>query len=234
MAAAITFGGGMLLGLASSLHCVGMCGGIALILGLPAARGEGQGIMRLAVHLPLHVGRGLSYALLGGLAGGLGAAVVSVVAVEEAHLLMRWAASMTLAWVGLSMLGLMPSPSVVGHALLPRFALAGRPAAHPVAGGLAAGIGWGLMPCGMVYGALLFAAFAGSALGGMAVMAGFALGTMPTLLLVQSGQLALARFARRPEARWLAGVAILIIAAVSLMPPEMGLAFLCRSAGPTA
>lgn len=233
MPGAITFGGGVLLGFASSLHCVGMCGGIALMLGLPSAQGQASGIARLAAHLPLHVGRGFSYALLGGLAGGLGAAVISVVAVEEAHLLMRWAASMTLAWVGLSMLGLMPSPSVVGHALLPRFALAGRAAAHPVTGGVAAGVGWGLMPCGMVYGALLFAAFAGSALGGIAVMAGFALGTMPALLLIQGGQVALARFARRPQARWLAGLAILAVAALSLAPPEMGLAFLCRSAGLT-
>lgn len=229
---AISFGGGALLGLASSLHCVGMCGGIAMLLGLPGQGGEGKRAALLADQLPLHAGRALSYMILGGLAGAIGAAAIGLVAIEGAHLFTRWAAAMTLAWVGLSTMGLMPSPALIGHALLPRLALPrGGAVGTGAAGRVAAGIGWGLMPCGMVYGALLFAAFAGSALGGMAVMAGFALGTMPALLLVHGGSTALVRLARRPQARWLAGAAIVALAALSLLPPEADLLAFCRGAG---
>ncbi len=240
MAATITFGGGVLLGFASSLHCIGMCGGIALLLGLPPAR-SGQGergragalALTLAGHLPLHLGRALAYMALGGLAGGIGAAAIGAVAMEQAHLFMRWAAAMALAWVGFSILGLMPSPATVGHALLPRLGGAHHPSLSlptPLTR-LVAGLGWGLMPCGMVYGALLFAAFAGSAPGGMAVMGGFALGTMPALMLVHGGHAALGRFARRAQARWITGGAILALALLSLLAPEAGLRALCRSLG---
>lgn len=229
MVSAVSFGGGALLGLASSLHCVGMCGGIAMLLGMPP--GRASGMRRLLDYAPLNLGRAFSYMLLGGLAGGVGAAAIGAVTFEGAHLFLRWAAAMTLAWVGLATLGLMPSPAFVGHAVLPRFAISRASAAPGIAGRLVAGMAWGFMPCGMVYGALLFAAFSGSALGGMAVMAGFALGTMPALLLVHSGSAMLASLARRPQARWATGIAILAIAAFSLLPPEASLRALCRSMG---
>ncbi|HEY1124741.1 MAG TPA: sulfite exporter TauE/SafE family protein [Sphingobium sp.] len=230
MTAAITFGGGFLLGFASSLHCVGMCGGIALLFGLP--QGQGRAASALAAQLPLHAGRALSYMLLGGLAGGLGAAAIGTVSFTGAHLLMRWAAAMSLAWVGLSTMGLMPSPALIGHALMPRLTVSrGIMLAPAMTGRLAAGMGWGMMPCGMVYGALLFAAFAGSALGGAAVMGGFALGTVPALLLVQSGSSTLARLARRPQLRVLVGAALVVLAAASMLSDEASLMRLCRSIG---
>ena len=230
MTAAITFGGGFLLGFASSLHCVGMCGGIAMLLGLP--QGQGRAASALVAQLPLHAGRALSYMVLGGLAGGLGAAAIGAVSLAGAHLFTRWAAAMSLAWVGFSTTGLMPSPALIGHALLPRFVMPrGVMTAPAMTGRLAAGMGWGLMPCGMVYGALLFAAFAGSAWGGMAVMAGFAFGTVPALLLVQSGSSALARLARRPQLRVIAGVVLVVLAVASLLSDEASLVRLCRGIG---
>lgn len=226
MASALTFGGGALMGFASSLHCVGMCGGIALLLGMPA--GQGGGLRAALSHLPLHGGRALSYMILGGLAGSLGGAAISAVQIDGAHLLMRWAAAMALAWVGLSTLGLMPSPALIGHALLPRAVpVWGRGNVHAGFGRFAAGLGWGLLPCGMVYGALLYAAFAGSALGGMVVMAGFATGTLPALLLVQGGSSTFIRFARRKEARVATGILVLLLALASLLPEEANLLAAC-------
>jgi sulfite exporter TauE/SafE len=230
MASAVSFGGGALLGVASSLHCVGMCGGIALLLGLPG--GAGKGMRPLLDWLGLNGGRALSYMTMGALAGAFGGLALGLVALPQAHLLARWAAAMVLAWLGLSTLGLLPAPAAIGHALLPRFALS-RPggAWAPGVGRLAAGMGWGLMPCGMVYGALLYAAFAGSALGGLLVMAGFALGTMPALLLVHLGSSTLARLARRPALRRITGLAILALALASLLPVETGFRALCRGLG---
>jgi uncharacterized protein len=235
MAAALTFTGGALLGLASSLHCIGMCGGIALVLGLPAATGRGEGAAaRLAGDwLALNSGRALSYVAMGAVAGAVGGAVLGLVAFAQAHLLARWAAAMVLAWLGLSTLGLLPAPALVGHALVPRFAYR-RGAAGlglPPLGRFAAGMGWGFMPCGMVYGALLYAAFAGSAPGGAVVMAGFALGTMPALLMVHLGSAKLAQRARQPALRRATGFAMLLLALISLLPGEAGLLALCRGAG---
>jgi sulfite exporter TauE/SafE len=226
MAPPLSFAGGLLLGFASSLHCVGMCGGIALLLGRPAAASPRPLIEPLA----LHAGRITAYMALGGLAGTVGSAALGGLDGVLAHQLLRWAAAMTLAWVGLSTMGLMPSPALIGHAVqarLPRPALALRLPGE--LRGYAAGLGWGLMPCGMVYGALLYAMFAGSLPGGMLVMAGFGLGTLPALLAVSSGSAALSALARRPAVRWIAGVVILLLAGLSLLPGEASLLAYCRS-----
>jgi sulfite exporter TauE/SafE len=215
-----------------------MCGGIAMLLGLPGKDGgqpggeAGRGARPGFDWLLLHGGRASSYMLMGALAGALGGAALGLVELSQAHLLARWAAAMVLAWLGLSTLGLVPAPGLVGHALLPRFAPArGGWMALPALGRFASGLGWGMMPCGMVYGALLYAAFAGTAMGGASVMGGFALGTLPALLLVHAGSATLARLARRPGLRRATGAAMLLLALVSLVPDEASLLMLCRGVG---
>ena len=223
-----TFAGGTLLGFASSLHCVGMCGGIALLLG----HGGSGNDHPLTVAFRLHAGRVAAYMTMGAAAGGLGALTLGGLDGATGHLLLRWAAAMSLAWVGLSMLGLMPSPAVLGHAVrahvpVPvRFSGAGL-RLPPAVRGVVTGFGWGMMPCGMVYGALLYAAFAGSLTGGLLVMAGFGLGTLPALLAVHGGSTMLSVLARRPSVRTAAAVAILLLAALSLSANEAGLAAMC-------
>jgi len=218
MPAAISLAGGAALGLASSLHCLGMCGGISLMLGGTAA-GNQQAL--------LHGGRILSYAGLGALAGGLGSAAMGGVDPGTGHALLRWSAALSLGWMGLVTAGLAPAPAFLGHAA-PRAirALLRLPLpARRIAGGLA----WGLLPCGMVYGALLFAMFAGSALGGALVMLGFGLGTLPALVAAGLG---FGRLQAMVRARWL-GAAMVGIAALSLIdnPAALG-AWCARLANP--
>ena len=203
MAPPLSFAGGLLLGFASSLHCVGMCGGIALLLGRPTASSRRPFVDPLV----LHAGRITAYMAFGGVAGAVGSTALDGLDGALAHQLLRWAAAMTLAWVGLSTMGLMPSPALIGHAVqarLPRPALALRLPGE--LRGYAAGLGWGLMPCGMVYGALLYAMFAGSLPGGMLVMAGFGLGTggacpSPCRALDRRGGHSAARRAEPPARR---------------------------------
>lgn len=221
-ASPISFLGGLLLGLASSLHCVGMCGGITLMLGLPVgSRTTGA---RIGDWLALHGGRALSYVALGGLAGGIGGAVLAATGAGQGHALLRWGAAFSLGWVGLSLAGLTPSPAAVGHRLLPRMALP-----RPSAGRVGLGLAWGLLPCGMVHGALLYALFAGSAAGGASVMLGFAMGTVPALLGAQAGFAALRRLdAQRLGQRGL-GILILLAAMISLADSGPGFGQLCAS-----
>jgi sulfite exporter TauE/SafE len=70
------------------------------------------------------------------------------------------------------------------------------------------GLAWGLVPCGMVYGALALAMLAGNAASGALVMGAFGLGTLPNLLVLSGLSGYLRRLSRRPGVRILAGVLV--------------------------
>jgi len=224
MASAINFAGGIALGLASSLHCVGMCGGISVLFG---HSGSCSVAAATRAQLLLQSGRVTSYVALGALAGGLGSTAIGSLDPGLGHQLLRWAAALSLGWIGLAMTGLIPSPAFLGHAgpgrHVMRLMLRLPATARRVAGGLA----WGLLPCGMVYGALLFAMFAGTALGGALVMLGFGLGTLPSLIAASLGLARVQAFLRvRGAKKWI-GAAVTALAVVSLIHSPAALRSLC-------
>lgn len=229
MASAISFAGGAALGFASSLHCIGMCGGISLLFGYTV-----PGAPTLAAHRAhalLHTGRIVSYAALGGLAGGIGSAAVGGLDAGTGHELLRWAGALSLGWIGLAMVGLIPSPVLLAHARLPgsamRLLLRMPVPIRRILGGLA----WGLLPCGMVYGALLFAMFAGTASGGALVMLGFGLGTLPALLAASLGFAGMqSKLRARGAEKWL-GAAVATLAVLSLVDSPAAFRSLCAHVG---
>lgn len=225
MPSVIGLAGGAALGLASSLHCVGMCGGISVLFGYSPGCGGGQSAGR--AQALLHGGRIASYMSLGALAGGIGGTALSGLDPGTGHLLLRWAAALSLGWIGLAMAGLIPSPAFLAHAGLPRPAmrliLRLPLAARRVIGGLA----WGLLPCGMVYGALLFAMFAGTALGGATVMLGFGLGTLPALIAASLGFAKVQGALRRRGAEKWVGAAVTVLAVLSLIDSPAALRSFC-------
>jgi hypothetical protein len=206
----LTLGGGLLLGLASSLHCAGMCGPIAASLMF----GFGRRARGLAA---AQAGRVLVYVAAGALAGSAGGLVVGATPHPAAFMLMRVAASLSLAWIGFSLLGLAPSLAGLDRLTAP---VARAAAGFRAPGGaLAAGMVWGLLPCGMVYGALFYAGLSGGTLNGALVMAGFGLGTLPA---VTAAALGLGRFralAHKPGARIVVGLGLIGVAAASLALP---------------
>lgn len=225
MASAISFSGGVLLGVASSLHCVGMCGGISVLLGLGRSdSGRAAAVQQILVQ----AGRISSYTALGGLAGGLGTAVIGGIDPAGANMLLRWAAAASLGWIGLATARLVPAPVFLTHAAKSgnvAWRVIGRlpPEAKRYAGGLA----WGLMPCGMVYGALLFALFAGTPLGGAAVMLGFGLGTLPALAAAHCGLARLNLWLRARHAERWVGAALALVALLSLLDRSIPLDVYC-------
>jgi sulfite exporter TauE/SafE len=231
MPGAISLAVGAALGLASSLHCVGMCGGIAVLFGYSpggcsaAAAGKEQAL--------LHGGRIASYALLGAMAGGLGNAAFGGIDAGSGQALMRWAAALSLGWMGLVTAGMAPAPALLAHGAgtgrwRMRLMLHFPAPARRIAGGLL----WGLLPCGMVYAALLYALFAGTALGGALVMLGFGLGTLPALALAGLGFRSMQTALRtRGAAQWL-GAAMVAIGFLSLLESPAALGGWCaRLAG---
>ena len=71
------------------------------------------------------------------------------------------------------------------------------------------GLAWGMVPCGMVYGALPLALLAGNTLSGALVMGVFGLGTLPNLLVISGLSGHLRQWSRRPLVRKAAAVAVI-------------------------
>lgn len=172
---------GLTLGLAGSLHCVGMCGPIALAL--PSER-------KISWHmagekLVYQLGRVSSYTVLGVLAGLSGGAMVDA-GFSQALSVIAGALMILTAIVQLVLHKELVPAGVTNSLLGPlhryfRSLLKGS-------GGVAAhyGIGLvnGLLPCGLVVSALMGAIGTGSVVDGAAFMALFGIGTMPLMSAV--------------------------------------------------
>jgi sulfite exporter TauE/SafE len=175
---------GLLLGFTSSLHCVGMCGGIASTLALRAAAGNRRRWPRLIAG---QAGRLASYTLAGAMVGALGSGAVASLAQTDGYLFLRWAAAAVLLATGFTIAGWLPAQGRLTALVWPLWERL-----SPVARGIdpgrspvhAFGYGalWGWLPCGMVYAALAYSVFAGAAAHGALVMLAFGLGTLPAML----------------------------------------------------
>ncbi|MCZ8321033.1 MAG: sulfite exporter TauE/SafE family protein [Novosphingobium sp.] len=210
--------GGVLLGLASSLHCAGMCGPIAASLTwatAPASRfGGGERL------LYLQAGKALAYLVAGAIVGHLGSLTFGWLDREQGFRVLQWAAAASLTWVGLSTLGLLPPVAGIDRLLrrlashIPVGTGAGLTAVlgHPVL----AGFGWGLIPCGMVYAAIFTAALTGSGPSGALLMAGFPLGTMPAVTVAALGLTSARQIIRGPASRLTVGCGLVLVGPLSL------------------
>ncbi|MDB5960190.1 MAG: cytochrome biosis protein [Massilia sp.] len=217
----------LLVGLAGSVHCVGMCGGIVSAFSMLPGRAFPVAVVRQAAPQRVLVrvaaynaGRIASYCAAGALAGAIGgqvgggarqlAGVASLAAIAMPGL---WLVSAMLVALGLYLSGAWRGLAVLerlgGHLwrriepftamLLPL----DRP--HKL---FAMGALWGWLPCGMVYSSLLAALVCGSAAQGALLMLAFGLGTLPLLIAVgvAGGQLR-ALLQRRP-ARFACGALV--------------------------
>ena len=169
----------LMLGLAGSLHCVGMCGPIALALPRPANPGA-----LIPGRLLYNIGRMLTYAGLGLLFGWMG----------QTLLMAGWQRALSISSGLLILLYLLSSKLARGHWSLESTLLrVVAPVQHRLgrllkqgsqSGLFTIGLLNGLLPCGLVYVALAGAAATGSALYGAAFMLIFGLGTTPMMLAI--------------------------------------------------
>ena len=213
--------GGVLLGFASSLHCAGMCGGIGASMTLTLAK-DGSRQSQSRALLTAQAGKAVAYTAAGALVGGLGAGVYGLLDRQAAYLVLRGIGASGLVWIGLSLLGLVPAFAALEGVSAPlrRWAWSTRRAGLWASG--LAGLAWGLLPCGMVYSALLFAMLAGSALNGAGVMLGFALGVTPSVTTAAFGVSRLPRLARGQPAQISVGAALIVIGLATFIWPAGG------------
>jgi len=167
----------LLMGLVGGPHCVAMCG--AACAGISQAAGPHQNSALLTFQL----GRIGGYSILGGLAAaslqGLGWLTVQSAALRPMWSLFHVAAIV----LGLMLLLQARQPVWLESAARTVWARTRSFAANQGRGApLVLGVLWALLPCGLLYSALLVAALAGSIAGGAMVMALFALGTSVTMV----------------------------------------------------
>ena len=207
---------GLLMGLAGGPHCVAMCGAACAGIGRTS---EGANTRSMWI---FQLGRLIGYSALG---GAMAASMQGLgwLSVHSAALRPVW----TLFHVAAAILGLM----LLWQARQPVWLEAGartmwqkvRSATGGMKGGGASsaaplflGVLWSLLPCGLLYSALLVAALTGSMLEGAAVMALFALGSSVSLM---AGPWLWLRLRKQGSGQWairLAGLALLTTSAWAL------------------
>jgi uncharacterized protein len=164
-------------GLITSLHCVGMCGPLACAA---CSRGGGQGSMSATIIY--HGSRVVSYALVG-LAAGLIGRRLSDALMGGVTSWMTWLFVLFFlaVVVGLDKRVRVPLPKG-------SMAWLGAASARCGARGRAGVLGFftPLLPCAPLYLVVVAAALSGSAWAGGSIMAAFAFGTVPLLLVLQS------------------------------------------------
>lgn len=178
-----TIGAALLIGFVGSVHCLGMCGGIAGALG-HALPPRGHRVATALYPGLYSAGRITSYALAGGAVGALGHGFASASGLGIA---LRLAAGLLMIGIALHVGGLWN-----GMALLERTGLGVWRRLLPWAGRLgppdrpsrvfAIGMLWGWLPCGLVYSALATASTTGTATSGALFMLGFGVGTLPAVV----------------------------------------------------
>ena len=131
----LDFGGGLLLGLASSLHCAGMCGGIAASIALATAPGASTS-GRLVALLQAQAGKAAGYMAAGAALGWAGAGLYGALDMTEAFGILQKVSAAVLIWTALGLMGLVPSPAILGRLFQPlgRWMLKARRSARGLVG----------------------------------------------------------------------------------------------------
>lgn len=177
-----------LIGIAGSVHCVGMCGGIVGAFSFAIPKQASQ----VPYLLAYNVGRIFSYVIAGMITGAMGAYFsasvnmgLSVLKLLSAIMLLLLALYIGGWWKVLTHLEhagtrIWRFISPLGKKLIPF-----RSPVYAIPYGMV----WGWLPCGLVYSTLSWSLAAGNAFQGALVMLSFGMGTLPAMLLLGTSAL---------------------------------------------
>ena len=162
----------LIMGLVGGPHCVAMCGAAC------AGMGHLAGVHQNRALISFQAGRWMGYSLLGGLAA-LSVQTLGWLTVESAALRPVWSMLHVAAVVlGLLLVWQAKQPVWLDQSAQQLWAqIRKRNAQWGQAAPAAVGMLWALMPCGLLYSALMVAALTANALEGAFTMACFALGS---------------------------------------------------------
>jgi len=220
-----------LMGLFSSVHCIGMCGSIIGTLTLSLSPEIRDSKCRLLSYVfNYNFGRIVSYTLAGALAGLVGSLVSMPMGKIDGYRVLQILSSAIMAGAGLYIAG-----------WFPRFAYIEKAGRHfwkllepygrkliPVQSRTQAflfGMVWGWLPCGLVYAALALAAVTGNPARSASTMLFFGLGTLPAVMGVGIMTGILTRLSRLQRFKQAIGLFMIVLALFSALPWLNPLAF---------
>lgn len=208
-------------GLFSTLHCLGMCGGIigALTFSLPQEIRQHR--WRLFPYISAYnLGRITSYTAAGALMGWLGDQLFDLINPNTGHLILQGIASAMMIGIGLYLAGWFPRFAMIEHIGKPLWQKLepwGKkliPVRSPLHAWLF-GLIWGWLPCGLVYSALIISGTAGDAVYGALFMLSFGAGTLPSVMTAGILTGWIARLSRMSRLRSAVGLLLILLAIVS-------------------
>ena len=186
-------------GLLGGGHCLTMCGPLLLAMRL----GRSPGLLLMA-----QLGRIASYMLAGAVVAGASSNLGAIGNIRPDHPAWRWTLGLLIIITGFQLTGWWRGFHQLERWLSPlwqRVSQALRPILPPRTPfqALLFGLLWGWLPCGLVYGVLLWALAQPSALDGAVLMASFGMATLPLLLLATlGGEALLTRIPRQQLSRY--------------------------------
>ena len=185
-----------LIGFVGSLHCLGMCGPLVIAYSLHIKRpdekttvtGASSFQIGLFHHLFFHLGRLLTYGLLGALAAGLFYLADLKIVFLNLRGGITLLGGMVMIFFGLVLLKILPLPGFLtvssmaagsfwGKRLPPLFK------SQHLGSKMALGLATGFLPCGLSWAMIAKAATAGHVAVGFLTMVAFGLGTVPALFV---------------------------------------------------
>lgn len=213
------------LGLFSTLHCLGMCGGIIGALSLGGGYGTDITYVRkTGFVVAYNIGRITSYSAAGAVCGFVGQEIAGIAIPDYGHRFLQIAAAMVLVLIGLHLAGWLPRLGKIESFGIRIWRLL-QPAARffipvdNIGRALAIGMVWGWLPCALVYSVLLWTVTSGSAINGAVIMFAFGLGTLPGMVTAGLAGNRLLELTRQGKLRIWAGSIIILFGILSLFMP---------------
>ncbi len=213
-----------LMGLFSTLHCLGMCGSIigTLTLSLKKEIREDKKLL-IPFVASYNTGRIISY-MLAGLVAGLAESVLTApFGSGHGHRFLQIVAALVMLGAGLHIAGWFPRFAYIekiGGLFWKRIEPYGRRLipVETLPRAFVFGMIWGWLPCGLVYTALTLAATTGDMLRSGLTMLAFGLGTMPAVMSVGIMTSWMVWLSKATAFRQIAGITLLILAVLSAFP----------------
>ena len=200
---------GLIIGLIASVSsCLAIVGGLVLSL---SAKISQDNVSDTKTFVLFHIGRLVSFAILGGILGSAGIAfgvnstVTSILGIV---------ASLVMLILGLNLMGIFAKNKVTLHSGLFDFF---RKIEHKTLTPLVVGFGTFFLPCGFTQSMQVSALGSGSFMSGLLLMLFFALGTLPMLMLLSFGASSFAHSKQAPLFFKSAGVVVIGFGTFSLL-----------------
>lgn len=214
----------LVMGLFSSLHCIGMCGSIIGTLTFSLSPELRNNKTRLfGIVFNYNLGRIISYGLAGALVGVLESFLSLPFTQGQAHRLLQLVSAAIMTGAGLYLAGWFPRFAYI-EKLGTRFWKIIEPFGRkliPVKNrsqALLFGMIWGWLPCGLIYTALALAATTGNIVHSAITMFAFGLGTLPAVMGVGIMTPLLTRLSRAQRFKHIVGVLFIVFALLAAFP----------------